>query len=117
MTTRSPRTAAIGPILLVLGMLAVTGAILYGTLMGGGWSEVRELVTFPWFNVTLVDLYVGFALFAAWIVRRETSTLRAVTWIVLLLGLGNVVACFYALQALVGSRGDAAHFWMGSPSA
>jgi hypothetical protein len=99
--------------LLVLGAAAMAAALFYGFTQGDGWSEVGALVAYPWFNVSLVDVYVGFALFAGWIVYRERSPLRAGIWIVLLLVLGNLVSCVYALLALARSGGDWTSFWLG----
>ncbi|MHC4217115.1 MAG: DUF1475 family protein [Planctomycetota bacterium] len=100
-------------ILLVLGTAAMAAALLYGFTRGDGWTEVETLVAYPWFNVSLVDVYVGFALFGGWIVFRERSPLRAAGWIVLVLLLGNLVSCLYALLAVARSDGDWRRFWLG----
>lgn len=113
MTNTTTRTPIAGFVLLGLGFAAMAAALVYGFARGGGWAEVAELTGYPWFNVSLVDVYVGFALFGAWIVRREPSPLVATVWIVLILALGNLIACGYALLALARSRGDARLFWMG----
>jgi hypothetical protein len=100
-------------VLLVVGAAAMAAALAYGFALGDGWDEVRALVEYPWFNVSLVDVYVGFALVGGWIVFRERSPLRAGGWIVLILLLGNFVSCLYALVALARSRGDWSRFWLG----
>jgi hypothetical protein len=101
-------------ILLGVGVVAMAAALAYGFGLGGGWAEVRTLMAYPWFNVSLVDVYVGFALVGGWIVFRERSPLRAAGWIVLILVLGNLVSCIYALWALASSEGDWRRFWLGS---
>lgn len=98
---------------LALGAVVMAAALFYGFTRGGGWAEVAALVEHPWFNVSLVDVYVGFALFGGWVAYRERSPARAVLWIVLILVLGNLVSCLYALLALQGSGGDWHRFWMG----
>jgi hypothetical protein len=95
-----------------IGLLVMVGALVYGFGWGNGWAEVAELMDFPWFVVSLFDVYVGFALFAAWIAWRERP-LAAVIWIILLMTLGNAIACFYALLAALRSRPDWQTFWMG----
>jgi hypothetical protein len=67
----------------------------------------------PWGIVSLVDLYVGFALFAGWIIYREQSPLRAAVWTVLLMVLGFFIGSLYVLVALYTSRGDWTRFWQG----
>jgi len=85
---------------LIAAMLALMlGALVFGFTQGDGWAEVRQLLTYPWFVVTLVDIYVCFALISIWIASREAPA-RAVAWIAALLLLGSPVACLYALLAL-----------------
>ena len=93
--------------------IAMAAALLYGFTQGDGWTEVKALVGYPWFNVSLVDVYVGFALLGGWIAYRERSPLRAAGWILLILVLGNLVSCVYALLALARSDGDWSRFWLG----
>ena len=100
-----------------LGLLAMTAVLIYGFTAGDFFGEGGQLVRMPWGIVSLVDLYVGFTLFSAWIVYRETSRLRAVLWIVLVMVLGFWAASLYALLALQTSREDWSHFWMGKHAA
>lgn len=79
------------------------GALVYGFGFGEGWSEVRELVGYPWFVVSLIDVYVGFILFACWIAVRE-RVLAAAIWILLLMTLGNIIACGYVFHAIRSSK-------------
>lgn len=95
------------------GLAIMVGALIYGFGWGGGWAEVRNLLGSPWFVAALVDVYIGFALFSVWIAWRERPAVAAV-WIVALLALGNVIACLYALFAVLSSRGDWRTFWMGA---
>ena len=95
------------------GLVAMALALFYGFTRGDGWEEVRALVAYPWFNVSLVDVYVGFGLFAGWIAYRERNAGTAVVWIALILVLGNLVSCAYAALALHRSGGDWLVFWTG----
>ena len=67
----------------------------------------------PWGIVSLVDLYVGFALFALWIVYREPVRWQAAIWVLLLLIFGFFIGSLYTLVALYTSRGDWTRFWQG----
>ena len=90
-------------VITVICALAMGGALVYGFGFGEGWSEVRELVGYPWFVVSLIDVYVGFILFACWIAVRE-RVLAAVIWILLLMTLGNIIACGYVFHAIRSSK-------------
>jgi len=102
------------PVIAISGLVlaAMLAALAYGFLAGDGWSEVRALTAYPWFNVTIVDVYAGLVLFGVWIAYRERP-LAATLWIVALLALGNVLAALYALLAAARSRGDWSRFWLG----
>lgn len=93
--------------------VVMLAALVYGFGWGGGWAEVRDLMRSPWFVVSLIDVYAGFALFACWIALRERPAV-AVPWIVALLLLGNLVAAIYAFVALTQARGDRARLFLGA---
>lgn len=96
-----------------IGVLAMTAAIGYAFAVGDFGAEGSQLLAMPWGIVSLVDLYVGFSLFAMWIVYRESSWLSAIIWVVLLMGLGFFIGSLYVLLALYQSGGDWAVFWNG----
>lgn len=97
-----------------LGVLAMGTVLIYAFLQGDFAVEGSVLLGMPWGIVSLVDLYVGFSLFSAWIVFRERSLATSVVWIVLVMVLGFFAASLYALLALNKSNGDWARFWMGN---
>lgn len=97
-----------------IGFVAMGAAIGYGFAAGDFFAEGRVLLSMPWGIVSLVDLYVGFALFSAWIAFREASAVRAAVWILLVVVLGNLTTSLYVLLALARSRGDWAQFWQGA---
>lgn len=99
--------------LLAAGVVVMAVAIGYGLLSGDLWGEAMVLFKYPWFHVSMIDLYTGFLLFSGWIVSREQSRGVAAIWIVLLLTLGNLAACAYALAAAIRARGDWTAFWLG----
>ena len=100
-------------LLALLGLLAMTGVLIYGFAVGNFAEEGKQLLSMPWGIVSLVDLYVGFALFSGWIVYRERSAVRSVVWVVLMMVLGFWTASLYTLLALQGSGGDWRRFWLG----
>lgn len=103
----------IAKIVAVLGLVAMTVVLFYGFSAGDFLTEGGQLARMPWGIVSLVDLYVGFTLFSAWIVYRESSRLQAVVWVVLLMSMGFWAGSLYALLALQSSRDDWSRFWMG----
>ena len=107
------RSTTVVFVLAGIGFVAMAVALVYGFGLGNGWEELRTLVRYPWFNVSLVDVYVGFALFGGWVAFRERSRTKAAVWIVLILTLGNLIACLYAFLAAWRSGGDWNRFWLG----
>jgi hypothetical protein len=89
------------------------GILLYAFIVGDFAAEGRRLLSMPWGIVSLVDLYVGFALFSGWIAYRERSPVRAGIWIFFMMTLGFFTASLYSLLALQASGGDWRRFWMG----
>ena len=99
--------------LALLGVLAMTGVLIYGFTVGDFASEGKQLLSMPWGIVSLVDLYVGFMLFSAWIVFRERSLGRSLIWVALMMVLGFFTGSLYTYLALHGSGGDWHKFWYG----
>lgn len=96
-----------------LGVLAMSAVLIYAFTTGDFGAEGRTLLSMPWGIVSLVDLYVGFVLFAGWIIYREQSPLRAAVWVLLLMVLGFFIGSLYTLIALYTSKGDWTRFWQG----
>ena len=97
----------------LLGLLAMTGVLIYGFSQGDFFAEGAALLSMPWGIVSLVDLYVGFTLFSIWIVFRERSPLAAAAWVVLMMVLGFWAGSLYTLIAALRSQGDWRRFWLG----
>lgn len=96
-----------------IGLLAMSGILIYGFTIGDFLSEGRQLLAMPWGIVSLVDLYVGFSLFSIWIAYRERSLWRSLIWIILMMVLGFWTGSLYTLLALNSSEGDWRRFWSG----
>lgn len=106
-------TMKLAKIIALVGWLAMTGILIYGFTIGNFSEEGSRLLAMPWGIVSLVDLYVGFALFSIWIVYREKAFLPSILWVVLMMVLGFWSGALYTLIALQKSRGDWRLFWLG----
>jgi len=91
----------------ILG-LAVTAAmvvaIVFGLVVGDFAAEGSQIWGLPWGRVSLVDLYLGLAIFGAWVAVRERSVGSIVAWWASLLVLGNLAAGVYLTLAAFRSR-------------
>ena len=103
----------IAKIVSLVGLLAMTGILIYGFTLGNFSSEGSRLLAMPWGLVSLVDLYVGFSIFSCWIVFRENRILAALIWVVLMMVLGFWAGALYTFLALQSSGGDWKRFWYG----
>ena len=106
----------IAKLLALLGVLAMGGILIYAFAVGDFAAEGSQLLAMPWGIVSLVDLYVGFMLFAMWIVYREPVLWQAIVWVILLMILGFLIGALYMLMALYTSKGDWSRFWQGHRS-
>ena len=97
----------------LIGLLVMSAALIFGFTTGDFSVEGSRLLAMPWGVVSIVDLYVCFALFSCWVVFREQAWLPSAIWIILFMGLGSWAVALYAFLALQRSGGDWKHFWMG----
>jgi hypothetical protein len=104
----------VAKILTILGVLAMTAVIGYAFIAGDFAAEGAILTSLPWGIVSLVDLYVGFTLFSAWIVYREKSIPVTALWILAVMTLGAFAISLYAFLALRASQGNPQKFFMGN---
>jgi hypothetical protein len=103
----------ISKLIALLGLIAMSAALVYGFTIGDFFADGALIVANPWGIVSLVDLYTGFALFGAWIYYREANKLIALVWIVILMGLGFWLASLYVLVNLYKSNGNYSKFFLG----
>jgi hypothetical protein len=87
-------------ILAALGAVAMVAVIGHAFVTGDFFGEGKWLFAHPWGRVSLVDLYVGFAIVGCWIAARERTILRTVPWILALVFLGSLATCAYVLIAV-----------------
>ncbi len=96
-----------------IGLIAMTIGLGNGFINGDFFSDGADLLANPWGVMSLIDLYVGFVLFAMWIVFREAKLFPMIIWITLVMVLGFFTACLYVLAALYKSKGDWLIFFLG----
>lgn len=104
----------IAKLLALLGVMAMTGALIFGFTQGDFFVDGSAVLANPWGIVSMVDLYVGFTLFSMWIAFREKHILNAVVWIILMMVFGFFTGALYVLVQLIGSKGDWTRFFMGA---
>jgi hypothetical protein len=97
----------------IIGLTAMSLVLLYGFIFGNFFVEGSKLLQMPWGIVSMIDLYIGFILFSAWIVFREKASLPSWIWVALMMVLGFWTASLYVLLALNKSKGNWIKFWMG----
>lgn len=98
----------------ILGIVAMSAALVHGFAAGDFFGEGRQLAAMPWGIVSLVDLYTGFVLFSGWIFYRERSWAVALAWTIAMMTLGFFAGSLYAFLALQKSGGDWHVFWLGA---
>lgn len=82
--------------------MAVAIAVAFAT--GDFFAEGSAIWAVPWGKVTLIDLYIGLAFFAAWVWFREGSRPKTLAWWVGLAALGNLAAAMYLAMAAFSAR-------------
>ena len=97
----------------LIGLLAMTGVLIFGFVVGDFTGEGAQLLRMPWGIVSLIDLYTGFILFSVWIIYREKNLVAAIVWVVAMMVLGFWTGSLYTLLALKKSEGDWKLFWLG----
>lgn len=95
-----------------LGAIVLLAAIAWG-FAASGPDDAATLLALPWGRVTILDLYLALALFAAWIHHRERSWPRTLAWGAGLVVTGSLAAFLYVAIAARSSAGDRERFWHG----
>ena len=87
-------------------MLAMT---IWASLDRAVWNAGDQLLSDRWFQATLLDAYLGFLTFYAWVFYLERSVAGRVIWFVLIMCLGNMAISSYVVLRLL--RWDPADGW------
>lgn len=83
----------------VIALLVMAAVIAFGFVSGDFTGEGSQIWGLVWGKVTLVDLYVGLAIFAVWVASRERRIVSTVIWWIALVVLGNLAAAVYLAWA------------------
>lgn len=84
---------------LSLALVVLVGGCFWAGSKTGILSSFKKMLPDPWFKITLLDLYIGFGLFCAYIGYREKSIVKTSLWAIAMAGLGNIVTLFYLILA------------------
>ncbi|XP_020674257.1 uncharacterized protein LOC110093648 [Dendrobium catenatum] len=66
----------------------IMSAIVVYTLVTDGWPFRMELLT-PWMAATLIDFYINVFAISVWVFHKESTWIRAIFWVCLLICLGR----------------------------
>lgn len=83
--------------LLILGIVIFAIGLALAFEQGQFLKEGSLIYSLPWGKIMLMDLYIGFSLFALFIGLMEKSWVGTFFWVLSLLVLGNIVALIYLL--------------------
>ena len=86
-----------------VAMVAVTG----WASLDRSVFEAGNLLDDPWGVATLMDAYMGFLTFYAWVFYKERTAGRRLAWFVLIMALGNIAMSAYVLTQLFRLPPDA----------
>lgn len=87
-----------------LGVAVMSIALVVGFTSGDFSGEGSEILDLIWGRITLIDLYVGIALFGAFVAWRERSVGITIAWLVAFVVLGNLATALYVLAASLRVR-------------
>jgi hypothetical protein len=82
-----------------LGVAAMTIALIIAFTTGDFSGEGGQILDLIWGRVTLIDLYVGVAIIAAFVFWRERSAPISIAWLAAFIVLGHWATALYVLVA------------------
>jgi uncharacterized membrane protein YobD (UPF0266 family) len=103
----------IGQILSLAGATIMGFSIIYGLIVGDFAGEGSVIFSLLWGKVTLIDIYISFFIFTAWIIYRENNFLNSLIWFILMMVLGSFTSCLYLFLAFKNANSDWQKFWFG----
>jgi len=103
----SERPVLPGILLAVAGLTALLGMTVYASSVRGILDN-GHLMSDAWFQVTLLDAYLGFTLFWVWVCSQESRLLWRAVWFVAIMIFGNMATCLYVALWLSRRQAGAA---------
>ena len=103
-----------GQTLALIGIIIMGFSIIYGFAMGDFTGEGSIILSIIWGKITLVDIYISFLVFTAWIIYREDNPGRSILWFILMMVLGSFTSCLYLYLNFRKSQGNWQKFWYGN---
>lgn len=85
--------------LAVAAFVGMAVTIAAGFTAGDFFEQIGDIWSLAWGRVTLIDLYIGLALFGGWVTIREQRWPMIVGWWFGLFFLGNLAATLYLVRA------------------
>ena len=82
-----------------LGALVMVVALINGFVSGDFGVEGEQILDLVWGRITLIDLYVGIALFTTFVAWREGSVIKTLPWLIGFMVLGNLATAAYIAWA------------------
>jgi hypothetical protein len=104
----------IARMLALLGCVIMAASLTYGLKVGDFNREGSQILSLIWGQITMVDIYIAFALFGGWVIYREQYLWRGLLWLVGIVVLGSFTCCLYTYLALSRAQGDWHAFWLGA---
>lgn len=74
--------------------------VISTSLQSNLFKEWDALAAIPWMRATLWDFYTNVLVLALWVCYKESSLLKKIIWIILLVCLGSIATCAYILVQL-----------------
>ena len=101
-------------ITVTIATIVMASALGWAIVAGDLSEEGSIILRIPWGVVSLVEIYVGMALFGCWVFWRESNIVSSCAWMAAVAIAGNIASCIYVVLALRAARGDVMRFWMGA---
>jgi hypothetical protein len=87
-------------ILFAVFFVVITSAVVWASLDTALWAIPAEVTRDAWFRTTLVDIYITFFTFFAWVAYKERSWLARLGWLIGIVTLGSIAVTGYCLLQL-----------------
>lgn len=103
-----------GQVLALIGLFIMGFSIIFGLTTGDFSGEGSILLSLLWGKITIIDIYISFLIFTAWIIYRENSLIHSLFWFILMMVLGSFTSCLYLFLAFRRAKGNWQKFWFGN---